>query len=307
MDNTTIILNNGIEMPMVGLGTFLIPKENLSRTIAQAYEMGYRKFDTAWRYYNEKEIAKALKENGIPREDVFITTKINADAFYRKKYYEGKHKIFNIRNFRSIDSVIEESFANLDTEYIDMFLVHWPWPMYLKMYRGLTKFYKEGRIRAIGVCSCKPEQIRALEMVSDVLPALNQFEISPLNTQVKLVDWCHENGICPEAMSTFSHFRSNAVRKDIVENDLIRPIAEKYGKSIPQVILRWLNQRGISIIPKTWIVEHLEENINIFDFMLTPEEMQIIDGLDSGRCLNYDMYDPRISWTPRKYRNGFGL
>ena len=298
-----VVLNNGVEMPMVGLGTFLIPKENLSQTIAQAYELGYRKFDTAWRYHNEREISEALKENGIKREDVFITTKINADAFYVNKYWEGKHKIFNIRKFRSIDSVIEESFQNLQTDYIDLFLVHWPWPMYQNMYKGLTRFYKAGRIRAIGVCSCSPCQIVALNDVSDVLPAVNQFEISPLNTQHKLVEWCKSKNIVPEAMSTFSHFRSNVPRKEIIENEQINPIAIKYGKSIPQVILRWLYQRGISIIPKTWLYEHLKENITIFDFALSDEEMSIIDSLDKGHCLNYDMYDKRISYVPRKYRD----
>ena len=117
----TITLNNGVEMPQVGLGTFLIPKENLSRTIAEAYEMGYRQFDTAWRYHNEADIAKALKENGINRDDVFITTKVNVDALYRQNYKYGYHSIFNIRNFKSIKSAIEESFTNLGTDYVDCF------------------------------------------------------------------------------------------------------------------------------------------------------------------------------------------
>ena len=145
-----IQLNNGIKMPQVGLGTFLIPKENLSKTIAQAYEMGYRQFDTAWRYHNEEDIAKALKENGINRQDVFITTKVNVDALYLQNYRYGYHSIFNIRNYKSIKQVIQESFTNLDTDYIDLFLVHWPFPMYLDMYKELTKLYHQGRIRAIG-------------------------------------------------------------------------------------------------------------------------------------------------------------
>ena len=121
-----ITLNNGVEMPQGGLGTFLIPKDKLSHTIAEAYEMGYRLFDTAWRYHNEKEIARALKDNGINRQDVFITTKINRDAFYVKPYQVGKRRIFNIPNFRSVKSVIQESFDNLQTDYIDLFLLHWP-------------------------------------------------------------------------------------------------------------------------------------------------------------------------------------
>lgn len=278
-----IELNNGIKMPQVGLGTFLIPNEKLSAVIGKAYELGYRQFDTAWRYHNEKEIAQALKGNGIKREDIFLTTKVNADALYRFGYYYGKHRVFNIRNFKSVKSVIEESFDNLETDYIDLFLVHWPWPIYYRMYEVLTELYKEGRIRAIGVCSCLPPHIESLKKVSDVVPAVNQFELSPLNTQKQLIHYCQERGIAVEAMSTFSHFRSNETRKEIIENEVIGTIAQKYGKTIPQIILRWLLQQNVIIIPKTWDANHLKENISLFDFELTKEDMDIIDGLDQGK------------------------
>ena len=296
-----IQLNNGIKMPQIGLGTFLIPKENLSRTIAQAYEMGYRQFDTAWRYHNEADIAKALKENGINRQDVFITTKVNVDALYFQNYKYGYHSIFNVRNFKSIKQVLKESFSNLNTDYIDLFLVHWPFPMYLDMYKELTKMYHQGRIRAIGVCSFLPPHIESLKEVSDVLPAVNQFEISPLNTQKSLIKYCQRNGIAVEAMSTFSHFRSITPRKEILENKVLKPIAEKYNKSIAQIVLKWLIKQNIIIIPKTWEFEHLRENINLFDFDLSNEEMEIIDSLDEGRFLNYNPY-VTINYVPRKYR-----
>lgn len=304
----TLLLNNGVEMPQVGLGTFLIPKENLSRTIAQAYEMGYRQFDTAWRYHNEKEIAQALKENGINRQDVFITTKINRDAFYVQPYRVGRRRIFNIPNFRSVTSVIQESFDNLGTDYIDLFLLHWPYPMELsqKMYAEMTNFYKEGRIRAIGVCSSLPNHFDAYKEVSDVLPAVNQFEISPLNTQKKMIKWNQDRGIVVEAMSTFSHFRSNNPRPEIMENDTICSIASKLGKSSAQVVLRWLVQQGIAIIPKTWETKHLEDNISLYDFELSDEEMKQIDALDKGKFLNYDPY---ATWNLMQKRfqkwNGF--
>lgn len=176
-------LNNGVEMPKVGLGTFLIPGERLSETIGEAYRLGYRKFDTAWRYHNERQISEALKENGIKREDVFITTKVNPDAFCYFGFHNGKRRFLNSIRSRSIASAIEESFENLQTDYIDLFLVHYPYPMYREMYKVLTKFYKIGKIKAIGVCSCLPSHIEALREVSDVQPAVNQFEISPLNTQ----------------------------------------------------------------------------------------------------------------------------
>ena len=285
-----IKLNNGVEMPQLGLGTFLIPKEYLSRTIAMAYEMGYRQFDTAWRYHNEADIAKALKENGIKREDVFITTKINADALYFGGYKVRRRGLFNVKNFKSIRSVIMESFRDLNTDYIDLYLVHWPWPIPLaqKMYVEMTELYHQGMFRAIGVCSSLPPHLDAFKEVSEVVPAVNQFEISPLNTQKKLIKYCQDRGIVCEAMSTFSHWRSVEPRKEIIDNETIRPIAEKYNKSIPQVVLRWLKQQNIVMIPKTWNEKNLLENISIFDFELTPEEMATIDSLDQGCFLNYD-------------------
>ncbi len=301
---TTLRLNNGVEMPQVGLGTFLIPKENLGDVIGEAYRLGYRQFDTAWRYHNEREIADALKANGIKREDVFITTKVNADALYHFGYFYGKHRICNIRNFKSIRRAILESFDNLQTDYVDLFLVHWPWPMYKEMYKELTKLYHEGRIRAIGVSSFTIGHLESLKDVSDVVPAVNQIEISPLNTQKPLIEYCQSHGIVAEAMSTFSHFRSVEPRREILENDTIRPLAQKYGKSIAQVILRWLVQQGIAIIPKTWDFKHMRENIDLFDFSLIPEDMAVIDNLDCGKCLNYNPYAPHIvRGIPKKYRH----
>ena len=302
----TITLNNGIKMPQLGLGTFLIPNENIIETIGRAYDLGYRSFDTAWRYHNEKEIAKALTVHGINREEVFITTKVNADALFYKRYHGGKLKFLNIP-IRSVKRAVEMSFENLgEAEYVDLFLVHTPWPMYPKMYEVLTDFYHQGRIRAIGVSSFLPPMIESLKEVSDVVPAVNQFEISPLNTQKQLIKYCKEKGIAVEAMSTFSHFRSNEPRKEITENESIKPIAEKYGKSIVQVILRWLIQQDVIAIPKTWEESHLKENINIFDFELTQEEMAVIDGLDQGKFLNYNPYG-LLKNVPKKYQGWTGF
>lgn len=300
----TIKLNNGIDMPQIGLGTFLIPKEHLSRAIAEAYELGYRNFDTAWRYHNETDIANALKENGIKREDVFITTKVNRDALYFGNYKVGKRSVFNVRNFKSVKSVIQESFDNLKTDYIDLFLLHWihPLDLTLRMYEELTRLYHDGRIRAIGVCSSLPPHFAAYADVSDVVPAVNQFEISPLNTQKKLIKFCQDKGVVVTAMSTFSHFRSNEPRKEIVDNPIIKNIAEKYGKSTFQVVLRWLVQQDITVIPKTWDSAHLKENIDIDSFSLTQEEMSAIDSMDEGKFLNYNPC-PWVRKMPEKYRN----
>lgn len=298
---SNLILNNGVEMPQIGLGTFLIPIENLSETIKSAYDIGYRKFDTAWRYHNESEIASALKKHNIKREEIFLTTKVNADALYFHRYHGGKLSFLNIK-VRSIEKAIEMSFKNLGMDYVDLFLVHTPWPMYLKMYEALTKFYHQGRIRAIGVSSFLPPMIESLQEVSDVIPAVNQFEISPLNSQKNLIKYCQDRNIVVEAMSTFSHFRSNEPRLEIIENDSIRPIAEKYNKSIPQIILRWLIQQDIAIIPKTWNPIHLKENFDIQDFELTKEEMMAIDALDQGKFLNYNPYG-LLKNVPEKYQS----
>jgi len=181
------------------------------------------------------------------------------------------------------------------------------------MYKELTRFYKEGRIRAIGVCSSLPPHFDAFADVSDVIPAVNQFEISPLNTQKSLIKWCQDKGIEVEAMSTFSHSRSNKPRKEILENPVIIPIAERHHKTVAQVVLRWLLQQGISIIPKTWNEKYLSENIDLFDFELSSDEMAIIDSLDQGRFLNYNPYvslrKPYICMgrVPKKYRNWNGF
>lgn len=279
-----ITLNNGVQMPQVGLGTFLIPRENVIETIGRAYDLGYRCFDTAWRYHNEDLIAKALKIHNIPREEVFITTKVNIDALYLGGYKENSR--YNIR-CRTVRRAVEASFKNLGMDYIDLFLVHWPWTFYPHMYRVLTELYHAGRIRAIGVSSFLPPHLDSLKDYSDVIPAVNQFEISPLNTQKALIQYCKDNGIAPQAMSTFSHFRSNEPRMEIIEHPMIIPIAEKYGKSTVQVVLRWLVQQGVMVIPKTWKPSRLKENIELFDFELTKEEMATIDSLDQGKFLNY--------------------
>ncbi len=301
-----IKLNNGVEMPQLGLGTFLIPNELMTETIGHAFNLGYRQFDTAWRYHNERYIARALTENGIKREDVFITTKISADGLYNSDYKYGLHRFFNIRNGKTIEDIVQESFDNLQTEYIDLFLIHWPWPMTPKMWKVLSSKYREGRIRAIGVSNFLQQHLEALADVSDIIPALNQFEISPLNTQKSLIRYCQERGIAVEAMSTFSHYRSVEPRNEIIEHPLLQRIAVRHRKSVVQIVLRWMVQQGIIVIPKTWNLDYLKENISIFDFSLDPEEMDQIDSLDRGLFLNYNPLSAQEGLR-RKYRKWEGF
>lgn len=307
----TFTLANGVTMPRIGLGTYRIDNEKLPTVLKKAYEFGYRKFDTAWRYRNERLITDTLfKDMGIRREDIFITTKVISHGLFLHGWHGNKDWIHRAANWltrvRSVESAIELSFKNLNVEYIDLFLVHAVCPWYREMYEVLTKFYKQGRIRAIGVSSFLPPHIESLKDVSDVVPMVNQFEISPLNTQKQLIAYCHDNGIVPEAMSTLSHYQSNEVRTEILENSEIVAIAKKYGKSSAQIVWRWLYQQGVSIIPKTWNYTYLKENISILDFQLSSEDMARIDSLDGGKFLNYDCYT-KLQYLPDEYRNWKGF
>lgn len=307
MDN--FVLSNGVKMPKEGMGTYLIGGDSLPDLLIKAYELGYRKFDTAWRYKNERLITDTLfKKHGIKREDVFITTKVNQSGMFLFGYHGTSdfiHRAANIR-YRSAKKAIQASFDNLNLDYIDLFLVHAACPWYLEMYEELTNLYKKGRIRAIGVSSFLPPHIESLKEVSDVKPAVNQFEISPLNTQKELIKYCQDNGIVAEAMSTLSHYHSNEVRKEIIENKDIVAIAKKHHKSPAQIVWRWLYQQSVSIIPKSRKEEHLKENISIYDFELTTEEMAILDQMDGGKFLNYDIY-PKLQYLPEKYQGWKGF
>lgn len=299
-----IKLNNGVEIPQVGLGTYRIPSHDLTNTLELAYDYGYRLLDTAWRYGNETDIARTFDfwKGNVKRDEIILTTKLNLDSLYIWRYGYGWRHLRNIRNGKSIRKAIEESFENLHTDYIDIFLIHHPYHNYLKMYQVLTDFYKAGKIRAIGVSSFLPSHIESLKEVSDIVPAINQIEISPLNTQKPLIKYCKQKGIAVQAMSTFSHFRSNLPRYEIIESEIIRPIARKYNKSIVQVVLRWMMQQDIIVIPKTWVPKYLKENIDIFDFQLTSDEMAIIDSMDLGHPLNYNS-SATVKYVPRQYRH----
>ena len=297
-----LLLNSGQMIPRIGLGTYLIPKDKLSFVIGKAFAMGYRQFDTAWKYHNEKEIAIALKENGINRKDVFITSKFSIYA--NCKSISFRDHLYCLK-YRSIHSVIEEQLRALDTDYIDLYLMHWPYPQYESIWKTMTSYFQKGVFRSIGVCSFLPQHLEALRGVSDIVPAVNQFEISPLNTQKKLIRYCTDHGIAVEAMSTFSKYHSNEAREEIINNEVIKTIATAHGKTTVQVVLRWMYQQNILLIPKTWDIDHLKENISILDFSLSDDEMKQIDDLDQGHFLNYNPYKAKQGFMKQfdSYRN----
>ena len=246
----------------------------------------------------------ALSASKIPREELIISSKFHIDTLYANKYYRGKRKIFNIRNFKSIRDTVEESLIKLNIDYLDILFIHWPWDKYQNIYKEIIKLYQDDLIKSIGVCHFTQGHLESLKSISNVMPVINQIEISPLNTQKGLIKYCQDNGIMVEAVSTFSHFQSSKPRLEIINNEILNRIAESHHKSTVQVVLRWLIQQNIVVIPKSSNSDHIKENIDIFDFSLDMEEMALIDSLNEGRCLNYNPYAPHIIKNiPRQFRH----
>lgn len=273
-------LNNGVKMPMVGLGTHKLPNEQLNNIIPLAYELGYRKFDTAWLYENEQYIGNALKTNNIPREQIFLTSKLHNDNLYLGGYHR---RIPNLR-IRSVRKAFENSCKKLGTDYLDLYLIHWPFDGFEKMWEDVVKLYEDRRIRAIGVSSFLPKHLDDLLSKTSVIPAVNQFEINPRNNQTEEITYNQNKGIHVEAYASFGTTKSNETAStDIIDNDSILNIAKNHDKTASQVILRWTIQKGISVIPRSKSRNHLMENLDIFNFELSLEEMEMIDSLNQNR------------------------
>ena len=263
-------LNNGVEMPAIGFGVFQIPENETERCVNDALEAGYRMIDTAASYFNEKEVGDAIRNSGLKREDLFITTKLWVQDYE----YEDALKAF------------DKSMNNLGLDYLDLYLLHKPYGNYYAAWRALEKLYKEGRIRAIGVTSFSDERLQDLFLHNEIKPAVNQLEINPWYQQIKSEDFLASEGIQMEAWSPLACGTS-----DIFHNPVLVSIAEKHGKSVAQIVLRWLNQRNIVVIPKSTHKERIIENLNILDFTLTDEDMKLISSLDTGKSKIYDDQD----------------
>ncbi len=267
-------LNNGLEMPILGFGTMQV--KNLDEMIPAAYEAGYRLFDTAANYDNEEEVGDAIKKSGLNREDLFITSKMQI----LRNGYEGTFQ------------AVEDSLTKLQIDYIDLYLIHQPYGDIYGEWRALEKLYKEGRIRAIGVANFEPFRLMDLIVHNEIVPAVNQIEIHPYCQMQSEHQFDLEQGIQTQAWSPVAKNKSNLFTQPILLD-----MAEKYGKSVHQVILRWVTQRGISAIPRTSNISHLKDNINIFDFCLTDDEMALISSLDRGKTMFFDHLDPKIVKT----------
>lgn len=270
----TVKLNNGIEMPLEGFGVFQVPDPSVcEQAVLDAIESGYRLIDTAAAYMNEEAVGRAIAKCGVPREELFITTKL----WVQDASYEGAKQ------------AIETSMQKLGLSYIDLYLIHQPMGDYIGAWRAMEEAYKAGKLRAIGVCNCYPHVLADICETVAVRPAVNQVELHPFFQQENALALMREYGVHPEAWGPFAEGNHG-----IFTHPVLTAIGQKYGKSAAQVALRWNVQRGVTVIPKSVHKERMEQNINIWDFTLSGEDMAEIAKLDIGRSEIVDHSDPKF-------------
>ena len=261
----TVKLNNGVEMPILGFGVYQVPNlVECEESIAEAISVGYRLFDTASAYENEEAVGNAIKKSDIPREEFFITTKL----WVQDAGYEGTKEAF------------KRSMNRLQLDYLDLYLIHQPYGDVYGSWRAMEELYGEGKIRAIGVSNFQPDRLMDLITYNKIVPAVNQVETHPFCQQIENQRFMQENLVQIESWGPFAEGKNH-----IFENELLLGLAKKYNKSIAQIILRWLSQRGIVSIPKSVHKERIAENFNIFDFELSPEDIKTIGTLDTGASM----------------------
>lgn len=273
----TAKLNNGVEIPMLGFGVFQItdPAE-CERCVVDAIQTGYRHIDTAASYQNEEAVGRGIKHSGVAREELFITTKL----WIQSQGYEGTLKAF------------DNALKRLQLEYIDLYLIHQPFGDVYGEWRAMEELYHQGKVRAIGVSNFHPDRIMDLMIHNEITPAVNQIEVNPLYQRIDTQRFLQENGVQVEAWAPFAEGKDN-----IFQNELLLSIAAKHNKSVAQVILRWLVQRGIVALSKTTHKERMLENISVFDFELDPEDLAAITTLDTKTSRFFDHRDPEmVKW-----------
>jgi 2,5-diketo-D-gluconate reductase A len=270
----SVRLNNGVEMPLLGFGVFQInDAEECESCVYEAIHTGYRLIDTAAAYGNEAAVGKAIKRSGVAREELFVTTKL----WIQDAGYERAKQAF------------ERSLQRLQLEYLDLYLIHQPFGDVYCAWRAMEELYREGRIRAIGVSNFQPDRVMDLIVHNQVVPAVNQIETHPFCQQIETQAFLQENKVQIESWGPFAEGRNN-----IFENALLRSIADKHHKTVAQIILRWLTQRGVVAIPKSVRKERIVENFNVFDFELNPEDMAAIATLDTKTSSFFDHRDPAV-------------
>lgn len=272
-----VVLNNGVKMPILGFGVYQITDPELcEQCVYDALMTGYRLIDTAAAYQNEEAVGRAIKRSGVPREEIFVTTKL----WIQDAGYESTKKAF------------AKSLERLQLDYIDLYLIHQPFGDVYGSWRAMEELYREGKSRAIGVSNFQMDRLIDLILHHEVTPAVNQIETHPFCQQIESAEFMKEHHVQIESWAPFAEGRNN-----IFQNEVLVSIAEKYNKSVAQVILRWLTQRGIVAIPKSVHKERIIENFNIFDFELSQEDMDMIAALDTKQSLFFSHRDPEmVKW-----------
>ena len=271
-----VMLSNGVKMPQLGYGVYQVGKEECERCVLDALKVGYRHIDTAQAYFNEEEVGNAIEKSGIPREEIFLTTKVWVEHY---GYDEAKKSVL-------------ESMRKLKTNYIDLVLLHQPFADYYGAWRALEDLYAEGVIKAIGVSNFYPDRLVDICSFARIKPMVNQVETHPHFQQAEAHEWMKKYGVQHEAWAPFGEGRGG-----MFDEPLLVEIGKKYGKTSAQVILRWHMQRGIVTIPKSTHIERMEQNFNIFDFELSQEDMAQIATLDKNQSSFFSHYDPKmVEW-----------
>ena len=258
-----LTLNNGVQMPLVGFGTFLLGGEVCKSAVAGAIESGYRMIDTAEAYGNEKEVGNGIKQSGIDRKELFLATKVN------------------FKSYENAEQAVMQSLANLQTDYIDLLLLHWPFANYYAAWRALEKLYAEGKVRAIGVSNFEPDRLLDLIAYNQVIPAVNQIETNLYCQRSTERGWMDKKNVAHMAYAPLGQGNRN----EMFQEPAVLSLAEKYGKTPAQVLLRFLTQKGIAVIPRSTKPEHIKENFALFDFTLTADELAQLSALDKKEPL----------------------
>lgn len=271
-----VTLSNGVKMPILGYGVYQVTKEECEKCVLDALKVGYRAIDTAQSYFNEEEVGNAIAKSGIPREEIFLTTKVWVEHYG----YENARKS------------VEESMRKLKTDYLDLVLLHQPFADAYGAYCALEEMYEEGKIRAIGISNFYVDRMVDFASFNRIKPMVNQVETHIFNQQRELKEWADKYGIQMEAWAPFGEGRGGTF-----DNPVITGIAEKYGKTPAQIMLRWHIQRGVVVIPKSTHIERMEENFNVFDFSISDEDMAEIAKLDKAQSSFFSHQDPKmVEW-----------
>ena len=270
------ILNNGVEMPVLGFGVYQVEETVCEQCVCDAIAAGYRSIDTASAYLNERAVGRAIRRSGVPREELFITTKL----WVQDAGYESTKRAF------------AKSLERLQLDYLDLYLIHQPFGDVYGSWRAMEELYREGAVRAIGVSNFQPDRLVDLILHNEVVPAVNQVETHPFCQQAEAAAVMASEGVQIESWAPFAEGRNN-----LFGNGTLVSLAAKYRKSVAQVVLRWLIQRGVVVIPKSVRPERMAENIDVFDFHLAPEDMDLIATLDTRRSCFLSHRDPEtVQW-----------